>query len=286
MTINNTTPIDDAAQIVSVTITHGSDSYDYDANTPKLEGDELQAHCDANEFKWLNNILYQVYGRNIQFPTLDEWDEWIAAGCKLEEITKTTVTPAQPAVDAVMGERQVIVESEVDEEVSTTEIVEVDGKFVEKTTTETVTKTVSTPQFTEHQLYNEDGTAKTRVVTEAVEAVEAVEGVEGVEAVEAVEAVAATLYEEGDELPEGKSVGDEKTAAIEAVEAVEAVAYVAAVEAVAAVAEVTEPVLHSVPRMESYTISEPIAAVAEQSETVVVRAETVVEKVAWKDTAE
>ena len=38
--------------------------------------------------------------------------------------------------------------------------------------------------------------------------------------VEAVEAVAATYYEEGDELPEGKSVGDEKTPAVEAVEAV------------------------------------------------------------------
>lgn len=40
------------------------------------------------------------------------------------------------------------------------------------------------------------------------------------EAVEAVEAVAATLYVEGDELPEGKSIGDEKTPAVEAVEAV------------------------------------------------------------------
>ncbi|MEL0013803.1 MAG: tail fiber domain-containing protein [Rhodospirillales bacterium] len=40
------------------------------------------------------------------------------------------------------------------------------------------------------------------------------------EAVEAVEAVAATYWEEGDELPEGVAVGDEKTAAVEAVEAV------------------------------------------------------------------
>lgn len=240
MEITKTIPIDDTMQRVLVTITHGSDSYGYDANTPKLEGDELQAYCDANEFKWLNNILYQVYGRSIQFDSLEKWDEWIAAGCKLEELTETITTPAQPAIDAVMGERQVIVESEVDEEVSTTEIVEVDGKFVEKTTTETVTKTVSTPQFIEHQLYNEDGTAKTRVVTPAVEAKDAL------------------LDDDGNELE-------------------------AAVEAVA---EVTEPVLHSVPVMESYTISEAIPAVAEQTETVVTRAETVVEKVAWKDTSE
>ena len=205
MEITKTIPDDDTMQRVLVPITHGSDSYVCDANTPKLEGDELQAYCDANEFKWLNNILYQVYGRNIQFDSLEKWDEWIAACCKLEELTETITTPAQPAVDAVMGERQVVVESEVDEEVSKTEIVEVDGKFVEKTTTETVTKTVSTPQVTKHKLYNEAG----------------------------------------------EEIGE-----------------------------------HEVPVMESYTISEAVPAVEEKSETVVVRAESVVEKVAWKDTAE
>lgn len=40
------------------------------------------------------------------------------------------------------------------------------------------------------------------------------------EAVEAIEAVAATYYEEGDELPDGVAIGDEKTPAVEAVEAV------------------------------------------------------------------
>jgi hypothetical protein len=41
-----------------------------------------------------------------------------------------------------------------------------------------------------------------------------------VEAVEAVIAVAATYYAEGDELPDGVAVGDEKTPAVEAVDAV------------------------------------------------------------------
>ena len=104
-----------------------------------------------------------------------------------------------------MGERQVVVESEVEEEVSTTEIVEVDGKFVEKTTTETVKKTVSTPQVTKHKLYNDAG----------------------------------------------EEIGE-----------------------------------HEVPVTEEYEITPAIAAVEESSETVVVRAETVVSKVAWKDTAE
>ena len=205
MEINKTIPVDDTMQRVLVTITHGSDSYGYDANTPVLEGEELQAHCDANEFKWLNNILYQVYGRNIQFQTLEEWNEWIAAGCKLEEITETIVTPAVPAQDAVMGTRQKMVEREVEEEVSKTEVVEVDGKFVQKTTTETVTKTVSEPQVEKHKLYNEAG----------------------------------------------EEIGE-----------------------------------HEVAVMEEYEITPAIEAVEESSETVVVRAETVVDKVAWKDTVE
>ena len=206
MEITKTSPVDDTIQRVLMTITHGSDSYGYGANTPVLEGDELQAHCDANEFKWLNNILYQVYGRNIQFDSLEKWDEWIAAGCKLEEIKETRITQhAVEAADAVMGERQVVVESEVEEEVSKTEVVEVDGKFVEKTTTETVTKTVSTPQVTKHKLYNEAG----------------------------------------------EEIGE-----------------------------------HEVPVMESYEVSPAVSEVAEVTEEVITRPETVVEKVAWKDTVE
>jgi hypothetical protein len=206
MEITKTIPIDDTMQRVLVTITHGDDSYGFDANTPILEGEELQAHCDANEFKWLNNILYQVYGRNIQFPTLEKWDEWISAGCKLEEISETTVTPAQPAVDAVTGERQVVVLSEEETTEEKKEIVEDEnGRFVEKTVTETVTKQVSTPQVVKHKLYNDAG----------------------------------------------EEIGE-----------------------------------HEVPVMESYEITPAVEAVEETSETVVVRPESVVEKVAWKDTVE
>lgn len=226
-----------------------------------------QEFLDAKEDTLKVEILRKQYpGADVpqleDKTPLESFEAWIAGGAKNAEITKTTVTPAQPAVDAVLGERQVVVESEVEEEVSTTEIVEVDGKYVEQTTTETVTKSVSTPQFTKHQLYNEDGTPQTRVVTPAVEAVEGVEAVE------------ATYFEEGDELPDGKAVGDIKTEAVEGIEAVEAVA------------EVTEPVLHSVPVMESYEVTPAVESVEETSETVVVRAESVVEKTPWKDTAE
>ena len=229
-----------------------------------LEGDDLQAYVDGREDFYRRELLRNMYPTADCYDAdLETFEKWISDGRVNPEITKTIVTPAQPAVDAVMGERQVVVLSEVEEEVSNTSIAEDEnGRFVEKTTTETVTKQVSTPQFTEHQLYNEDGTPQTRVVTEAVEAVEGVEAVE------------ATYFEEGDELPEGKAVGDIKTEAVEGIEAVEAVA------------EVREPVLHSVPTMESFTISEATEPVAEQSETIITRPETVVEKVAWKDTSE
>ena len=89
MQIDKITATDSETQLVNVTITKGDDSYKYQMNTPVLEGDALQAHCDAEEFKHLNNILYQVYDRNIQFKDEDKWDEWIAAGCKIAEVKGT-----------------------------------------------------------------------------------------------------------------------------------------------------------------------------------------------------
>ena len=89
MQINKITTINDELQLVYVTITKGSDKYKYNMNTPVLEGDALQSHCDSVEFKHLNNILYQVYDKNIQFSTEDDWDKWIANGCKIAEVKGT-----------------------------------------------------------------------------------------------------------------------------------------------------------------------------------------------------
>ena len=189
-------------------------SIDYDG-TKKWHGDipkdaDPQAHLDSMEDTLKVEILRKQY-KGADVPQLEDktplesFEAWIANGCINAAVERVVVTPAVEAKPATMGERHVIVESEVDEEVSTTEIVEVDGKFVEKTTTETVTKTISTPQVTTHKLYNDAG----------------------------------------DEIGE-----------------------------------------HETPVMESYTITPAVEAVAEKTETVVVRAESVVEKVAWKDTSE
>ena len=174
-------------------------SIDFDGDK-KWHGDipkdaDPQEFLDAKEDTLKCEILRKQYPEadvpQLEDKTpLESFEAWIANGAKNAEISETRITPAQPAVDAVMGERQVVVESEEESEVSTTEIVEVDGKFVEKTVTETVTKTVSTPQVTKHKLYDEAG----------------------------------------------EEIGE-----------------------------------HEVPVMESYTISEPVEAVAEQSETVITR---------------
>jgi len=189
-------------------------SIDYDG-AKKWHGDipkdaDPQTYLEANEDKLKMQILRKQYPEadvpQLEDKTpLESFEAWIENGAKNAEQTKTIVTPAQPAVDAVMGERQVVVSSEEESEVSTTKIEEVDGKFVEKTTTETVTNTVSTPQVTKHKLYNDAG----------------------------------------------EEIGE-----------------------------------HEVPVMESYEITPAVEAVEETSETVVVRAETVVEKQPWKDTAE
>ena len=258
MQIDKITEINDELQLLDVTITKGGDSYEYKMNTPILEGDALQAYCNAREFKSLNNILYQVYDRKVQFPSEGEWDEWIDGGCIIPEITKEVSHPAieakdavykqvvlvagveaQDAVyetrivtagveakDAVMGSRQKVVVSEVDKEVS--EIVEEDGKFIQKVST--VTSSVEEPQFEEVSLYNEDGdeigkhkipvmeeyeispaveavaeVTEEVLVSEAVEAVEEVLGKELVsKAIEAVDSWEETIVVKPEEIIEKK----------------------------------------------------------------------------------
>ena len=231
-------------------------------NTPILEGDALQAYCNAREFKSLNNILYQVYDRKVQFPSEGEWDEWIDGGCIIPEITKEVSHPAieakdavykqvvlvagveaQDAVyetrivtagveakDAVMGSRQKETVTEVEEEVSSTEIVEKDGNYVQKVTTETVTKENKELQFEEVPLYNEEGdeigkhkipvmeeyeispaveavaeVTEEVLVSEAVEAVEEVLGKELVsKAIEAVDSWEETIVVKPEEIIEKK----------------------------------------------------------------------------------
>ena len=184
MKIDKITAINDDHQLVHVTISHGSDKYKYDMNTPVLEGDVLQAHCDEEEKLHLTNILYQVYGKNIKFNTVSEWDAWIDDGCKIAEVSEMRVTvQAVEAKDAVMGERQKTETVEVEEEVSNTEIVKEDGKYVQKTTTETITKQVEQGVTEEVDLYNESGEKIGKHTVPVMESYEVSPAVEAVDEV-------------------------------------------------------------------------------------------------------
>jgi hypothetical protein len=120
-----------------------------------------------------------------------------------EIITCNLVTEAIAGVDSVEAkdavyetvtkQRQKVVVTEIEEEQTGTEIVEEGGKYVQKTTTETVTKEVSTPQYEEVKLYDEDGeeigTHQIQVMEDYEEEQLVSEAVEAVEAIEAIEAV-------------------------------------------------------------------------------------------------
>jgi len=190
-------------QIISVQVAADGDNCVFTHSVPKdLEGDDLQSYVDGREDWYKRELLRNMYeGADCYNSSLEDWEKWIAAGCKNAEITETIETPAVPAADAVMGTRPKM--TEVDEEVSKTVIEEVDGKMVQREVKETVTKQV--PVTKEVPLFNEAG----------------------------------------------EEIGT-----------------------------------HTVEETEEYEVTPAVEAVEESSETVVVRAETVVDKVAWKDTAE
>jgi len=119
-----------------------------------------------------------------------------------EIITCNLVTEAVEAVEEVKAkdaiyetvtkQRQKVIVTEVEEEQTSLEIVEEGGKYIQKTTTKMVTKEVSTPQYEEVKLHNEDGeeigTHKIQVMEEYEEKQLVSEAVEAVEAIESVEA--------------------------------------------------------------------------------------------------
>ena len=164
--------------------------------------------------KWKDKHLKDDYGKHIfENYTHTKWseeitfEEYIARGkdetggseggiCTDSKVEGSKAIPAKEAVT-----QQKTVDKEVEEEVTTTELV--DGKYVQKT--ETVTKTVKVPQYDEEDLYDEDGEVIGKHQVPIMETVE--------EAVAAVDAVAETYFREhkyhSDRIPEGVTVPDD-----------------------------------------------------------------------------
>ena len=168
--------------------------------------------------KWKDKYLTDDYGkRTMEDYTYIKWseeitfDEYIARGkdetggvlggsVKDEKVEGSKAIPAKDAVT-----QQKTVDEEVEEEVTTTEVVLEDGKYVQKTTTETVTKTVKVPQYDEEDLYDEDGEVIGKHQIPIMETVE--------EAVAGVDAVPDTYFREhkyhSDRIPEGLTAPDD-----------------------------------------------------------------------------
>jgi hypothetical protein len=172
----------------------------------------------AQNLRWQGKYLYDDFNElQHEDYTIKQWteeitfDEYIAHG-KDEtggvlgghvKDKKIEGKDAIPAKDAVMEQKTV--DEEVEEEVTTTEVVLEDGKYVQKTTTETVTKTVKVPQYDEEDLYDEDGEVIGKHQIPIMETVE--------ESVAAVDAVPDTYSRKhsyhSDRLPDGVTPPDD-----------------------------------------------------------------------------
>ena len=168
----------------------------------------------CQNLRWQGKYLYDNYNElQHEDYTIKEWteeitfDEYVARGkdetggslggnVKDEKVEGSKAIPAKDAVT-----RQKTVDEEVEEEVTTTELV--DGKYVQKT--ETVTKTVKVPQYNEVDLYDNDGNVIGKHQVPIMETVE--------EAVAGVDAVVETYFRKhnyhSDRIPEGLTVPDD-----------------------------------------------------------------------------
>ena len=191
---------------VSFTIEHGGKDYKWHGDIPKDA--DAQAYLDAKSDTLKAEILRKEY-RDAEVPqlegksVLESFEAWVSAGAKNAEVSQEipavakkdavyedveveTAINAQDEIQAVMGERQKVVVSEVDEEVTSTDVVKEGGKYVQKTTTKTVKKEAEEPQFEEVPLYNEDGDEIGKHSIPVMESYEVEPAVPAVEAVDAV----------------------------------------------------------------------------------------------------
>ena len=167
---------------VSFTIAYGGKDYKWHGDIPKDA--DAEDYLDAKSDTLKTEILRKEYSDAVvpqleDKTPLESFEAWVSAGCKNTVVT----TPAVEASDAVTGERQKTKTVEVEEEVSNTEIVKEDGKYVEKTTTETVTKQVEQGVTEEVDLYNEDGEKIGKHIIPVMESYEVSPAVEAANAV-------------------------------------------------------------------------------------------------------
>ena len=163
---------------VFFTIAYDGKDYKWHGDIPKDA--DAQDYLDAKSDTLKAEILRKQYHEAVvpqheDKSDLESFEAWISAGAKNAEVSQeipaikkkaavyedVEVEPAVEAKDAVMGERQVVKVTEVEEEVTKTVIEKnSSGKYVEKEVTETVTNKTEEPQYEEVPLYHANGQPK------------------------------------------------------------------------------------------------------------------------------
>jgi len=163
---------------VFFTIAYDGKDYRWAGDIPKDA--DAQDYLDAKSDTLKAEILRKQYSEAVvpqleDKSDLESFEAWISAGAKNAEVSQeipaikkkaavyedVEVEPAVEAKDAVMGERQVVKVTEVEEEVTKTVIEKnSSGKYVEKEVTETVTNKTEEPQYEEVPLYHANGQPK------------------------------------------------------------------------------------------------------------------------------
>ena len=172
---------------VFFTIAYDGKDYKWHGDIPKDA--DAQDYLDAKSDTLKAEILRKQYHEAVvpqleDKSALESFEAWVSAGAKNAEVSEMKVTvQAVEAKDAVMGERQKTETVEVEEEVSNTEIVKEDGKYVQKTTTETITKQVEQGVTEEVDLYNEAGEKIGKHTVPVMESYEVSPAVEAVDEV-------------------------------------------------------------------------------------------------------
>jgi len=151
-----------------------------------------QQNEDYTITKWTESITEEEYLARGK----DETGGVSGGSVKDNKVEGSKAIPAKEAVT-----QQKTVDEEVEEEVTTTSLV--DGKYVQKT--ETITKTVKVPQYNEVDLYDEDGKVIGKHQVPIIETVE--EAVAGVDAVP--DTYKRTHRYHSDRLPDGVTAPDD-----------------------------------------------------------------------------
>jgi len=110
ITANGYRIIDEASQVTFFTLTAEGTTYKWHGNTPRLQGNALQAYLEACKEEYLSGIYRKMYQEAETDPTPDEtgleaWQRWVAGGCKnvRQIITEGETGPVMETVEKVIS---------------------------------------------------------------------------------------------------------------------------------------------------------------------------------------